>query len=118
MLLRSGLPTDFWWDAFETATYIAIRLPTKTVQGYMTCVHGGIPDLSHLRIWGCKTYLKMPRNYARKDFRDKAFAGYLIGYSDEGAIGYKIFVPEFKEVIVGVETAKDESTVAEFEHLV
>ena len=145
MLLRSGLPTDFWWDAYEAATYIAIRLPTKTVKGYLTpyeCVHGEIPDLSHLRIWGCKTYLKMPRNYARKDFRDKAFSGYMIGYSAEGAIGYKIFVPEFKEVIVGVnctfneiipsyaeeyfneinklkfETAKDESTVVEFQHLV
>jgi hypothetical protein len=57
MLLRSGLPTDFWWDAYEAATYIAIRLPTKTIQGYMTpyeCVHGEIPDLSHLRIWGAK----------------------------------------------------------------
>ena len=51
---------------------------------------------------GCKTYLKMPRNYARKDFRDKVFSGYLIGYSSEGEIGYKIFVPEFKEVMVGV----------------
>ena len=69
MLLRSGLPTDFWWDAYDTATYIAIRLPTKTVKGYMTpweCVHGDIPDLSHLRIWGCKSYLKLPKNYAGK----------------------------------------------------
>ena len=84
MLLRSGLPTDFWWDAYETATYIAIRLPTKTVKGYMTpweCVHGDIPDLSHLRIWGCKSYLKLPKNYARKDFRDKVFTAHFIGYS-------------------------------------
>ncbi len=62
MLLRSGLPTEFWWDAYEAATYITIKLPTKIVQGYMTpyeCVHGEIPDLSHLRIWRCKTYLKI-----------------------------------------------------------
>ena len=42
-------------------------------------VYGEVPDLSHLRIWGCKTYLKMPENYHRKDWRDKAFTGYLIG---------------------------------------
>ena len=104
ILLRSGLPVDFWWDAYATASYIVNRLPTQTVNGYMTpweCVYNKIPDLSHLRIWGCKTYLKMPRNYARKDFRDKVFSGYLIGYSSEGEIGYKIFVPEFKEVMVG-----------------
>ena len=145
ILLRSGLPVDFWWDAYATASYIVNRLPTQTVNGYMTpweCVYNKIPDLSHLRIWGCKTYLKMPRNYARKDFRDKVFSGYLIGYSSEGEIGYKIFVPEFKEVMVGVnctfneiiptyeedyfneikklkfQTAEETNTVEAFKHLV
>jgi hypothetical protein len=33
MLLRSGLPVDFWWDAYETATYTTIRLPTTTAKG-------------------------------------------------------------------------------------
>ena len=29
MLLRSGLPVDFWWDAYEASNYITNRLPTK-----------------------------------------------------------------------------------------
>ena len=30
MMLRSGLPVDFWWDAYEASNYITNRLPTKT----------------------------------------------------------------------------------------
>ena len=105
MLLRSGLPVDFWWDAYEASNYITVRLPTKTSRGYMTpleCVTDDMQDLSHLRVWGCKTYLKVPKNYLRKDFRDKCYSGYLVGYSESGEMGYRIFVPDLKEVIVGV----------------
>ena len=145
MLLRSGLPVDFWWDAYQASNYITVRLPTKNAMGYMTpweCVHGEPPNLAHLRIWGCKAYLKMPKNYARKDWREKVFSGYFIGYSDEGEVGYRLYIPDFKEVLVGVnvtfnevvpsyeeeyfnelkklsfEVAPDESTVDSFDHLV
>ena len=55
MLLRAGLPVDFWWDAYKTSNYLTVRLPTKTAHGYITPfegVYGEVPDLSHLRIWG------------------------------------------------------------------
>ena len=104
MLLRAGLPVDFWWDAYKTSNYLTVRLPTKTAHGYITPfegVYGEVPDLSHLRIWGCKTYLKMPENYHRKDWRDKAFTGYFIGYNEPGAMGYQVYVPDLKEAVVG-----------------
>ncbi len=145
MLLRSGLPVDFWWDAYQASNYITVRLPTKTAKGYMIpweCVYGEPPNLAHLRIWGCKAYLRMPKNYLRKDWRDKTFSGFFIGYSEEGEVGYRLYIPDFKEVLVGVnvtfnevvppydeeyfnelkklsfEVAPDESTVDSFDHLV
>ena len=145
MLLRSLLPVDFWWDAYKASNYITNRLPTKTRAGYYSpfeSVHKVIPDLSHLRVWGCKTYLKMPKNYLRKDYREKAFTGHFIGYSEAGTVGYEIYVPELKEVMVGVhctfnelipsysdeyfnelqklsfEIAVDESTTESFSHLI
>lgn len=33
---------------------------------------------------------------------EKVYSGYLIGYSVEGEIGYKIWVPSLKEVIISV----------------
>ncbi len=51
---------------------------------------------------GCKTYLKMPKDYHRKDLRDKAFTGYFIGYNELGAIGDQVYVPDLKKTVVGV----------------
>ena len=105
MLLRSSLPIEFWWDAYETSNYITNRMPTKTSKGYQTPFEGvfkEIPNLENLRVWGCKTYLKIPKNYLRKDWREKATSGYLMGYSSEGEIGYKIYVPEISDTVVGV----------------
>ena len=56
LLMRSGLPTDFWWDAYQAAVWIHNRTPTKTARGWMTpyeFIHGEAPDISNLRIWGC-----------------------------------------------------------------
>ena len=128
MLLRAGLPIDFWWDAYDTGNYITNRLPTKTAKGYRTPYEGiynDIPDLSNL-----------------KDWREKSTSGYLMGYSTEGEIGYKIYAPELKDTVVGVnclfnevipsyteeyfnelqkmqfEVVKEPSAVENFQHLV
>ena len=106
------------------------------------CVYEEVPNLAHLRIWGCKAYLKIPKDYLRKDWRDKSFTGYFVGYSDEGEVGYRLYIPDRQEDIVGVnvtfnevipsyaeeyyneinklsfEVATDESTVESFQHLV
>ena len=145
MIIRSGLPVDYWWDAYEASNYITNRLPTKTVFGYQTPYEGvyqETPDLSMLRVWGCKSYIKIPKTYLRKDWRDKCQSGYLMGYSEEGEMGWKLYIPELKDIVVGVnctfnevipayreeyfqelnkmkfEMAKDESTVDSFAHLV
>ena len=80
MLLRSGSPVDFWWDAYEASNYITNRLPTKTSCGYQTT----------------------PKTYIRKDWREKYTSGYLMGYSVDGVMGYKIYIPELKKVVIGV----------------
>ena len=65
-------------------------------------VYNQAPDISHLRVWGCKTYLRTPRANQRKDFRDKIYSGFLMGYGERGAMGYEIFVPELNDTVVGV----------------
>ena len=42
------------------------------------------------------------KNYLRKDWREKCTSGNLMGYSTEGEMGYKIYVPELKEIVSGV----------------
>ncbi len=50
----------------------------------------------------------MPKNYLRKDWRDKTFSGFFVGYSEEGEVGYRLYIPDFKEVLVGVNVTFNE----------
>ena len=57
MLLRSGLSVDFWWDTYETSSYITNRMPTKTANGYMTPHEGlykEVLDIGNLRVWDAR----------------------------------------------------------------
>ena len=42
-------------------------------------------------------YLKMPKNYLKKDYRDKSFSGRLIGYFGLGAMDYEVYGPDLRE---------------------
>mmetsp|Transcript_25719 Transcript_25719/g.48242 ORF Transcript_25719/g.48242 Transcript_25719/m.48242 type:complete len:863 (-) Transcript_25719:324-2912(-) len=119
MLIRSSLPVAFWWLAVECASYLLNRVPTKTVAGYMTpfeCITGVAPDLKWLRIWGCKCYSLKPIAERKKDFDDKAYSGFLVGYAEQNT-GYRIFVPALDKTIVSVHVIFNEiipDTAAEY----
>ena len=51
---------------------------------------------------GCKAYLKIPKTYLRKDWREKCASGYMMGYSVDGVICYRIYIPELKDIVIGV----------------
>jgi hypothetical protein len=109
MLADSGLPSSFWWDAYETACYIARRMPTRTYKGYMSpfeCVPGGsVPNISNLRRWGCKAYVLIPKADRRKDWEDKAQIGWFIGYSRD-KIGWRVMLGD--TVVTSVHVLFDE----------
>ena len=110
MLSDSGLPKSFWWDAYQAACYITRKMPTRTHRGWMSpeeCVPGGkTPNLSHLRRWGCKAYVLIPKADRRKDWEDKSMAGYFIGYSTS-KVGYNILLGD--TVVTSVHVLFDES---------
>ena len=104
MFLRSSLPVAFWWMAVCTACYLLNIFSTKTANGYMTpheCVFGVAPDLKWLKIWGCKCYVLKPIADRKKDFDDKAYSGFFVGYATQNT-GYMVFVLALDRVIVSV----------------
>jgi hypothetical protein len=59
MLNEKNLPNYFWAEAVTTIVYIMNRTPTTTVHG-MTLKEkftSKKPDVSHLRVFGCITYV-------------------------------------------------------------
>ena len=98
MLSRSGLPKIWWAKAYKYAEYVLRRLPTNTAQGWMTPLEaiptgGEAPSLEWLRTWGSKAYIVRPKANRRKDWEDKAQVGYFTGVSEEGTVGWEIYLP-------------------------
>ena len=61
---------SFWLDAVLTRQYLINRLPTSTLPENVTpfeiITNGRKPDLSHLRIWGCKCFVAVPNELRGK----------------------------------------------------
>ncbi len=71
-------------------------------------VHGEASDISKLRIWGCKIYVRRPRDsLSRKDWGYTTRTAYLVGYS-ETPLGYRVYIPELRIEMIGVHCIFDE----------
>ena len=106
------LPKSMWFFAKESFTYIYNRLPTQTAKGIMSPYQyrtGRVPDLTHLRVWGCKCYANIDLSLRRKDFAARAMTGYLVGYSDLQKDAYKIWIPQSDKIIVSRDVKFDEN---------
>jgi hypothetical protein len=72
------------------------------------CIFGSAPDLKWPRIWGCKCFVALePSAERRKDFDDKAYSGFLVGYAQQNA-DYMIFVSGLDTIIVSVHVVFNE----------
>jgi Integrase core domain/GAG-pre-integrase domain len=81
MLKDAGLPSKWWAEAVATAAYLknlsaSRRHPGHTPHEIWT---GQRPDVSHLRVFGCRAYKKVP-DEMRQKFDDKSTACIFLGY--------------------------------------
>jgi hypothetical protein len=91
MLNEKNLPNYFWAESVATTIYIMNRTPIAVVHG-MTPEEkftGKKPGVSHLRVFGCITYVHVP-DEKRSKLDPKAEKCIFIGYSLEQK-GYRCF---------------------------
>ncbi len=92
VLRTSGLPKSFWGFAYDSVIFVRRLLPRKTAGGWTSPYQfatGFEPDVSHLRVWGSKTYQNLPPQEVEGKLDDRAHIGFLIGYSTL-PVGYSI----------------------------
>jgi hypothetical protein len=99
MILTQGLELEFWGEAVNTTTYIKNRCPTnalncKTLQEAWS---GRKPDVSHLRVFGCKTFAHVP-DEKRTKLESKSMPCVFLGYY-EGTKAYRLVCLETKRII-------------------
>lgn len=71
---------NVWTDAVTTAAYLHNVLPTKNRDRTpWELFHEAVPDLGHLRVWGCKAYVKLEK-FMTTPFSPVSVAGMFVGY--------------------------------------
>ncbi|GAA5918472.1 hypothetical protein JCM5296_002729, partial [Sporobolomyces johnsonii] len=98
-LHRSGLPLSFWDLAVVAAVHVKNLLPTTANPGYQSpheAFHGSPPDVSHLRVWGCRVEVRLPLPSSK--LHSRSISGRFVGYLDDSK-GYLVWVPEQRRLV-------------------
>src|SRR4051794_35747490 len=109
--IYANLPLNIWPETAKTAGYLLNRAPTRQL-GWKTpfeALHGRKPDLSHLHIYGCKSFYLLHKIPRKDKLLPRAHIGYLVGYDSTNI--FRIWRPD-KSRVIRVRDVKfdDEST--------
>jgi hypothetical protein len=108
MLNEKNLPNYFWAEAVATIVYIRNQTPTTVVHG-MTLEKeftGKKPNVSHLRIFGCISYVHVP-DENRSKLDPKVEECIFIEYSSKQK-KYRCFNPSTGKLQVSKDVVFDE----------
>ncbi len=112
MILAQGLELEFWGEVVNTAVYIRNRCPTKALDSKtpQEAWSGRKPDVSHLRVFGCKAFAHAPNENPTK-LESKSMPCVFLGYY-EGTKAYRLMSVKTKRIIksrdvVFIEGSKD-----------
>ena len=115
MLYHAKLPLEFWAEACSTAVYLHNRSPTTALKDETRFEHlfGKKPDISHLKVFGCVSYVHVPDSQRRK-LDAKAHKAIFVGYPP-GVKGYKLYDLEKKKFVVSRDVQFFEENFAHFD---
>lgn len=99
--IHSGFPENLWPELIRTAVYLLNRTPNKKPnwQTPFEQYYSRKPDVSNLKIVGCRAYVHIPRQVrlAAEKLSERAWVGYLIGYEAQNI--WRIWHPTSKQVV-------------------
>ena len=101
MINSHNLNEKLWGEAIMTATYLKNRSPHSSLESITPeeAWSGRKPSVKHLRIFGCKTSVLIPKEFRRNKLSSRVGWGVLVGYAGK-SLGYRIWDPERQRVYV------------------
>ena len=97
--LKASLPPSLGLEAFLAAGYALNRTPNEQL-GWKTpykIAYGKPPSLTHMHVYGCKTYTLDKRIKKGDKLAPRALIGHLVGYDSTNI--YRIWIPSLHKVI-------------------
>ena len=89
-MYAKAVPLEFWGLAVRCAVYVQNRTVSSTSnKSPYEHWYKRKPDISHLRVFGCRVFLHIPDDKRRK-LDPKATEGMMMGYVEESTSCYKV----------------------------
>ena len=99
MLTAAGLPKQYWGFAVRCAVYLRNRCPSKLLNKVtpFEAYFGLKPDLSILRVFGCKTLALVTKDHDKLEAKTVPLI--MVGYSETVKGGLCLFNPDTKRMV-------------------
>jgi hypothetical protein len=110
LMFEASIPTSYWVEALRTATYLLNLCPTKVLSSatpHFALFHIH-PDLSHLRVFGCKCYPNLA-TIASNKLAPFSVVYVFLGYPKEHK-GYRYLDLATNRIIISRHVPFDESS--------
>lgn len=109
LLEEAQIEKKYWPEIVHAATYLKNRTLTNTIEKKTPyeIFLGKRPDVSHLKIYGSKVFVRKPEQKRISKWDRKAEEGILVGYSEYGyrvLMNNKVIVARHVEVIENSKT--------------
>ena len=93
MLIDARMPDGHWGAAFTHANYLrnVSVVPASTSVTPHQSYHKSVPDLSHLRVFGCDAYVHVPAQ-KRGKLDARSLKGKFLGFAPGAIRGYRVLV--------------------------
>jgi len=106
---QASLPSFYWVEALQTASYLLNILPTKTLRSSTphATLFGAAPSYDHLRVFGCKCYPNLSATATHK-LSPRSTLCVFLGYSAHHK-GYRCLDLSSNRVIISRHVTFDES---------
>ena len=110
MLNDMNLPAYFWADAVSTACYVMNRVLIRPIlkKTPYELYKGRKPNISHLRVFGCKCYVHNNGRDNLGSFEARADEGIFLGYSASSK-AYRIYNKSRNTIEESIHVSFDES---------
>lgn len=101
MMIQSGVPLRFWFEACNTAVFLMNRTITAAVSGNRTPFevwNFRKPSIKHLKVFGCQTFTLIRKDVRESKYSPVSSEGILLGFTDDN-YNYRVYDFDSKKVI-------------------
>lgn len=108
-LKEMNMPAMLWGEAVRHTIYVLNRLPTRALTGLTPyeAWSGTRPDISHIRVFGCKAHMKIPSQKVKK-LDDRSVCVVNLG-KEPGSKAYRLYNPVEGQVCVSKDVVFEET---------